>query len=182
MREFLISEPVLFIIVFTPLALVILGLVYYVFRLRKEVHDLKSPKYGFLGKSLASFVIFTFILGGYSLSIISNTSLVVPDVMVSDSVDITINTEVLGQEGLKYLVEFRVIPEIVGKQWGEEGDEFDVFWTITGEETLSEVELRISKSNQGSFRRELTSGTYSIQVNVFYNSTSYTQSTTLKVP
>lgn len=167
------------IIVLVINVLLILGLLFFIFRQNKHIDQLEAamkPKYGFLGKPLLSVMAVLMMVGSFVViyAVSENASNI--SVGGNDQIELQIEVKPGAQDGDMRAVHFQVIPKINGVEWGGEqsGAVADVFWSISGAEEFSEFEINLSYAKPGGFTRSVSKGTYQVRVDFLYLGQTYT--------
>jgi hypothetical protein len=135
------------------------------------------PKYGFLGKSLYAMLTVAVLAGGLVIGILSVTNennVFQVQAKKTMSADIVLNS-LLQQNGNTY-VDFKVVPMVGGKTWGQQGDNFTIYWTFTGAsgETYSYMETNKNSNSPSDLQEYFTSDSYHITVNIVFQDNTYT--------
>jgi hypothetical protein len=163
-----------------------LGLLSLVIRQRRQIKDLEevtTPKYGFLGKPLLSMMALAVLAGGLGLTYFASQNVQDVTVRADKDLQIAINAEVQVRVNNDFSVKFFVIPSVEEQAWaGTFTDTFDVFWTVTGPTTFSQIELGLTQSNQGGFVRTVPAGSYTVEVSVIYGSKTWKESKIINIP
>ncbi len=143
----------------------------------RTIKQLRSPRYGFLGKPL-SIVAFTAIalfgVTGYIYYAEFNST-VNTDISVSDQTTITVRVEpqVINQTNGVY--SFKAIPVLNGLDWGSDLDStYDVVWTIKNLNEIFKYEYDLTKFFPGGIEVTLDKGINIIQASIEIDGESYT--------
>jgi hypothetical protein len=146
--------------------------------LYKQNKMLRTPRFGFLGKPL--YVIALVIMLGGIFVVTKNIDLSGFNTINADrEVTSDIQVSVISTTDSTAVVKFNLVPRVGQLEWGNAGDEFQVYWTINGVENEAYIENIISKSNPGGFSKELRRGKYEIKTVVVFQGKSYTTSKSL---
>lgn len=160
---------------FVLVLVVIIVLGGVVFFQQREIQKLKTPKYGFLGKSLNAFFAIAVLVGG--IAFVNYTSLPPKDdngISVSDEIvtlDGNIIVTLLNKSEREY--KFNFIPYVNFTEWGQETDKFTIYWEVSGPMTYTDVETNVSKSTSVGITKKLQAGEYSVKVKLVYNNQNF---------
>ncbi len=157
---------------------ILLGVV--VLMQKKQIDDLRRPKFGFLGKPIFAMLLVAFSLGGFGLVYYtSNSSSSIGDTSADRKVELQIKSTYLGQ-GYDYML--KLIPTVDGKAWGgNNSNMFDVYWTIQNKMIVTEAEIDLSLNNQGGITKTLEKGKNKIKTTVFFENKSYSAETMVEL-
>ena len=146
----------------------------------KEIRDLKTPRYGFLGKSLLSLVLIAFTFGSFGFFFVTlNNNSSVQTTNANSEVKLLIN--VIKIDNLKNIYSINIIPELEGVAWGNNSNNiFNVYWNVSSNSNNATItELGLNLNNQGGLKRILGRGVTTIKATVFFNNKSYENSVTI---
>lgn len=176
MNEILNLQPSVFVsVVLVVATFVIAALGYVVINQRKEITELKTPKYGFLGKPLSVLGLGILMAGSYAIFQFAAINGPAEPTDVSADRDITLQisaTEVNPTENVYRLV---AVPRVDGNDYGDL--EVDVYWTITSQQgnRITEIENDVSRENQSNLLITLPTGNTTIYANIFISSTEFVE-------
>lgn len=166
-------NPVLIISV-----LIVVMLIGVILWQRHKINDMEEamkPRYGFLGKSLNAFFLFSILVGGLTLTYYASENIQDPDALADKSVDVIVRTEIKEETEFGYIVSFNAVPVVNNIEWdGGNNTKFDLFWYIIkvdGTQKLQmeqRAELDLNYLNQGGFDFELPSGKYEVHINLLF--------------
>ncbi len=164
------------------LAVICLALVFiYVNRLQGKLHTYEKPNYGFLGKPIypiaATFLVTAMVLFS---SVKFDTQKTI-DVKADTEFDVLIQQTVLSVEGDTSTVALSAVPVVEGKEWGDAGDTFDVYWNIRGTEDIDRYEFIVSRSNPSELELDLSKGSYQVNFTIVYRGRSFLVTKTLEI-
>lgn len=156
------------------LAIICLALILiYVNRLQGKLHSYEKPNYGFLGKPIypiaATFLVTALVLFS---SVKFDTQKTI-DVKADTQFDVEVSQSVLSTAGDTATVALSAMPIVEGKEWGDEGDVFDIYWNIRGAENIDRYEFIVTKSNPSGLELTLPKGSYNINFTIVYRGRSF---------
>ena len=156
---------------------IIVVLIAIVIVLARNYHKLKTPRYGFLGKPLYVLLFAVLAIGTVYITQKINSSEIV-DINASQELKITIQMLTLQELNDKAEVKFNIVPSLDSQIWGEQGDTFDIYWSLKGPEQTTFVEIGLSRDNQGGVTRTVEKGSYTLETLVVFRgkSTLFTKS------
>jgi len=152
----------------------ILALFLVIVSLIKRIRSLQTPRYGFLGKPL------------YTLSTIALTALVIYfvsynfskpgnfDVKASKTITAELITNRVSESQTESTIDFKLLPSINAKLWGEAGSKFDIYWNVTGPTKFDMFELEKTAENLSGFQHIVKKGTYTLKIVVVFEDKTYT--------
>ena len=140
-------------------------LVFVIYRQQRKIKYLTTPRYGFMGKSLAVVAVMLIGVGTFS-AIYLRPPQMPKNISITDRNDIVLDIKYLVVDEPLNLYKLNVIPKINNRAWGESGQVFTVSWGINkaGKTTLRSEQ--ISKDNPGGIQEYLEEGVNTIFVNV----------------
>jgi hypothetical protein len=147
----------------------------------RRIKDMQKPKYGFLGKSLYAFVMLSVLVGGIGFVYYNTTTKTNEFVTVNADQSFDANIVITQIDSYLNEYKFNAIPLVDDKEWGANGYKFDVYWTVTGDNVVTRIELGLTKENKGGVTVQLTKGTYTIKTSIFVGDVKIDKSTTLEV-
>jgi len=173
-------SAVLFILV---LVVGMLGIIIWQQLRIKKMKGPEQPKYGFLGKPLYSVLALAVLVGGVGLTwynLSHGTEQVT--VQADESVKVDVTYEVKETETGKQLL-LNVIPTYKGIAWGgQSAYKFDAFWTIKStSKTWTEVEPELDINDVGGISIPVSSGSYTVDVDVVFEERVWTESITVTI-
>jgi len=162
----------LIIVILAIAGVVVLALIVALVVQSRRVRDLQEivrPKYGFLGKPIMAMAIFGGLLGAVLLTY-NATLRPVDNVIVNADKNLVtvVNTRVVTKLQNESLIEFKTLPSVDEVEWGVSGDEFDIYWTVTGPVSFRQIELARSRELVSKFSKTLPKGRYEIVLEVFF--------------
>lgn len=134
---------------------------------KRELDELKKPKFGFLGKSLYSLVIGVALVGITS-NFVSLDDNVPRDTDVSNNIEYVVNIEkFIGEQDIdgKYSVELRAIPIDEARPYGL--SPYKIYWKIYNNEGNLEKEYfesNITFDSPGGVDLKLYPGNYNLEL------------------
>lgn len=166
-------------------ALMVAAMFAIIFNQQRKINQLEmqmKPKYGFLGKPLVAITLALLGVGGIGLTYYASNNIQNVVVNADINVEIAITTEQIGLSQVgRQNVKFSMIPTVDGFEWGTNGDTFEVFWNITGPETITQLELGLHSKMTSGFIRLIKPGQYEINVDVIYKNKRFTKTQQLVV-
>lgn len=175
------------VLIITFVGMAMMTMVVLLIHQQRTINHLEAklrPKYGFLGKPLYSIFGVMVLIGGFAVSYYAGSNIAPVQTLADKNVQVIINTRLGSRENGLTSVTFGMIPVVDNGQWGTVEDEyvFDVFWTITGPQTISQPEISLTRLSPGGFVKRLPSGTYSVKVVLVFDDRNWTQESNLIVP
>jgi len=146
----------------------------------KKIQDLQKPKFGFLGKSLSVLGLFVIMAGGLGLTFIANqdTSVSVSNSLADASLELKIIVTQTKQD--EYLLQ--AVPYINSFAWGNNSQfKFDIYWTITNKNVMTETEFGLTQENAGGILKRFPKGEFIVKASTFFNQNLYSAETILEV-
>jgi len=164
----------LVIIISVIIGLIIIGLIIYIFHLKKRIHTLKTPKYGFLGKSLYPIMVVALLVGTLYFITTQEPKDVVT-INANKNVTFDIKTDYVSAKDDKIIINLSLDVMLHGENWALEKntDDIDIYWDIIGPTNVSMVEIGMNKSRQSGFDIELFKGEYTIKTTIIYGDEEY---------
>lgn len=165
----LTNDYSLMIGVFALMVIVIGVLAFVIVMQTRKLNEANKPRYGFLGKPLVAVFFLILSIGSFGLVYYaSQNSSDVDNVSADKELSFEIMSKSLGSN----TYEFKALPKINNKEWGNDGDRFSVYWTITNTSSETRIELDLTSNNTGGINVELSSGKNIISATLFYNNQS----------
>jgi heme/copper-type cytochrome/quinol oxidase subunit 2 len=158
------SSSILALLVIVFAVITVFAVVLFINNRRKAA----QPKYGFLGKTINSLLLFAVLVGGVGFVYYStlNQTNEFSDVSADSELDASIVINQIDTTSRTY--QFRIIPTIDGVEWGGNNSfEFDIQWTIENGEVYQTIENGLSIQNSGGISLSLKQGTYTVSAAVF---------------
>jgi hypothetical protein len=161
------------------LLLFILLSIFFVIRIiknRRSVTERTTSNSGFLGRSLYSLILLAFLSLGIVFGVMAINSKDIFNIEATRDINADIYTNVLLIDGNNIYVDFKLVPSIGNNIWGEDGDEFDIYWSFVRKDGLnySFIENDRSKEQKSSIQKYFPSGIYDITVTVVFEADSFT--------
>jgi hypothetical protein len=103
------------------------------------------------------------------------------DVKADSQFEVNLSQTDLGAVGDLSSVRLAAVPVVEGKEWGDDGDTFDIYWNIRGVEELDRYEFIVSKTNPSSIELNLPAGSYEVNFTVVYRGRSFVVSKSLVI-
>lgn len=170
---------------FTIIALVaaigfIIILVVVILFQRRKINDLERPKYGFLGKPLAVFVMVGLLSGTVGFALFLNQQDTATDTISADR-EVRISISVT--QGAQNAYTFSAVPIVDGVAWDNDPSlQFDIFWTVTNDSESQEfVESRVSQFDPSSLTVQLDEGNNEIEARIVIQSRIITETVNIVV-
>ncbi len=157
---------------------VIIALVIIILKQRRQIEQIEEqskPRFGFLGKPLYSALVVAIMVGGFAVTFYAQKQIKEFDVSADIKLTMQINFATSGT-GESRNVEFTVVPIVDDVPWGKPGvGNFNVFWTISGEQEFYEVEVGLNEAEAGGFSRAMRVGEYEVRVDIVYIGKNWTE-------
>lgn len=164
-------EYATYVSLFVIITVIIAVLSFIIVSQNKKINELQRPRYGFLGKPLAVFLAIGLLVGSYGVIFYANrNSTNVGNVSADREISGDINYVDLGSG--KYL--FNVVPNVNTQPWGKDPEnQFNVYWTFSGKNVESQVELDISQNKPGGVNVQLERDVYKVKIVIFLQETKF---------
>ncbi len=148
----------------TIISIAVMGFILY--KQRKKIKYLTTPRYGFMGKPLAVAAIMLVGFGTFGAIYLKPAE--TPDgISVTDQEDIRLEIEYEVIDDPLNLYNIMVTPYINNNAWGQENFEFNVSWEINkAGRTIMRQEMAISEENPGGIDEYLEVGLNTITARV----------------
>jgi len=164
----------LIIIISIIIAIFIIGLIIYIIHLKKRIHTLKTPKYGFLGKSLYPIMVVGLLVGTlYFITTQEPKDIVTINANKNVTFDIKTDYIQIAEKDVTVNLSLNIV--LYGEDWRLEKntDSVDIYWNIIGPTNVSRVEIGKNKDNKSGFDIKLAKGDYIINTTIIYGKEEY---------
>lgn len=163
-------EQQLIMLIGAAVFVVIVFLVVIVFMQQNKLKRLEEPRYGFLGKPIASLitaaVLGAGLIGGVYLVNQDETTFQTDAKL---SVKVSYTKQLVADNGATATYQFRANPTVSGEETTNTTlKEFNVYWNFVGPQKYSKSEIHVSEQNPSNIQITLRKGTYDVIILVNY--------------